>query len=167
MLLEKFDTPSELFTYKLGSALTMENDVLKMLGRLEEEAHADELKQQFRHHADETRQHVRNIEQAFAALGEEPDDKPCPPIEAIDKEGRANIKRSDDALVDSVILAGAAATEHHEIATYEWLITEARAMGRQEVVALFEQNLEQEQHTLMEVQQATEKISRETVARAR
>jgi Domain of unknown function (DUF892) len=75
-------------------------------------------------------------------------------IEAIDKEGRAHMKRSDESLVDSVILAGAAATEHHEIAVYEWLICEAQAMGKQSVVALFEQNLEQEQHTLEEVKDA-------------
>jgi ferritin-like metal-binding protein YciE len=53
MLLEKFDTPSELFTYKLGSALTMERDVLEMLGKLEQEAQSEELRQQFRHHAEE------------------------------------------------------------------------------------------------------------------
>jgi ferritin-like metal-binding protein YciE len=162
MLLEKFDTPSELFTYKLGSALTMERDVLEMLGKLEQEARSQELKQQFRHHAEETRQQIDNVEHAFAALGEEPDGKPCPVIEAIDKEGRAHMKRSDESLVDSVILAGAAATEHHEIAVYEWLICEAEAMGKQSVVALFEQNLEQEQHTLEEVKGAMRRITQET-----
>jgi ferritin-like metal-binding protein YciE len=166
MLFSKLETPPELFTYKLGSALTMENDVLEMLGDLEEEARSDELKQHFRHHAEETRQHVRNVEQAFAALGEEPEDQPCPPIEAIAKEGRANIKRAEEPLVDSVILAGAVATEHHEIAVYEWLIREAQAMGRADVVALFEQNLEQEEHTLEEVKRATDRVAAETVQRA-
>jgi ferritin-like metal-binding protein YciE len=84
----------------------------------------------------------------------EADDKPSPVIEAIDKEGRAQIKRADDALVDDVILAGAAATEHHEIAVYEWLIAHVEAMGKPDVVALLRQNLEQEQHTLEEVRSA-------------
>jgi ferritin-like metal-binding protein YciE len=162
MLFEKLDTPKELFTYKLGSALKMENKVLDMLGDLEEESRHKELKDQFRHHADETRGQIRNIEMAFDALGERPDDKPCPVIEAIDKEGKMNIKKADDHLVDNVILAGATETEHHEIAVYEALISQADAMGRQEIVTLLRQNLEQEQHTLDEVRGHAQRLARET-----
>lgn len=154
MLFERFETPRELLEYKLGCALTMERDVLKMLDKLEASARSEQLKQQLRHHADETRQQLANVERAFSALGMEADDKPSPVIEAIDKEGRAQIRRADDALVDDVILAGAAATEHHEIAVYEWLIAHVEAMGKPDVVALLQQNLEQEQHTLEEVQGA-------------
>lgn len=39
-------------------------------------------------------------------------------------------------------------------------------MGRADVAALFEQNLEQEQHTLEEVRQATDRVAAETVQRA-
>jgi ferritin-like metal-binding protein YciE len=166
MLFEKLDTPKELFTYKLGSALTMENKVLDMLGDLEAEARHDELKQQFRHHAEETRGQIRNIELAFDALGERADDKPCPVIEAIDKEGKANIKKAEDYLVDNVIIAGATETEHHEIAVYEALISHADAMGKQEVVTLLRQNLEQEQHTLDEVRNHAQSLARETAAAA-
>jgi ferritin-like metal-binding protein YciE len=158
----KFESAPELFTYKLGSALEMEQTVLKMLGRLEEEARSEELKQMLRHHAGETEQQIRNVEQAFEAIGEEADDKPCPPMEAIDKEGRANIRRTDASLVDSVILAGAGETEHHEIAVYEWLIAEAEAMGKQDVVGLLQQNMEQEQHTLEEVKRATRAVAGRT-----
>jgi ferritin-like metal-binding protein YciE len=165
-MFDKLNTPREAFTYKLGSALKMENKVLDMLGDLEAEAHHDELKQQFRHHADETRQHVRNVEQAFQLLGEEPDDKANLVIEAIDKEGKANIKMADDAIVDNVILAGAEATEHHEIATYEWLIANAQALGHKDVIPLLQQNLESEQHTLDEVRQSAQRLARETAGAA-
>jgi ferritin-like metal-binding protein YciE len=130
-----------------------------MLGELEEAARRDQLRQQLRHHADETREQIRNIEQAFRDLDAEPDDKPCLVIDAIDKEGKANIKKADDELVDAVILSGAAETEHHEIAVYEQLITQAETMGHTAVVTLLRQNLEQEQHTLREVQQATQQIA--------
>jgi ferritin-like metal-binding protein YciE len=162
VLFDKIDTPKELFTYKLGSAYKMEQKVLDMLGDLEAEAHHDELKQQLRHHADETRSQIRNIEMAFEALGEQPDDSPCPVIEAIDKEGKMNIKKADDGLVDNVIVAGATETEHHEIAVYEGLIAHADAMGRPEVVSLLQQNLEQEQHTLQEVRDHAQRFARET-----
>jgi ferritin-like metal-binding protein YciE len=163
-MFERLNTPQELFSYKLGAALKMENTVLEMLGNLEEAAQAEQLKQQFSHHADETREQIRNIEQAFSSLGEEPDDSPCPAIEGLEKEGNVNMKKADDSLVDAVILSGAAETEHHEIAVYEGLITEAQAMGKQDVVDLLRQNLEQEQHTLEEVKRATQALAQRQFA---
>jgi ferritin-like metal-binding protein YciE len=157
-MFDKLNNSREVFGHKLGSALTMENDVLEMLGDLEEKAQRDELKQQFRHHADETRQQIGNIEQAFRALGEEPDDSPCPVTKALDKEAKANIKMADDSVVDIVILSGAAETEHHEIAVYEALIAQAEEFGEPEVVQLLQQNLEMEQHTLDEVKQAQRQV---------
>lgn len=165
-MFEKLNSPQELFHYKLGAALTMENTVLEMLGDLEQAAQKEKLKQQFRHHAEETRQQIRNLEQAFSALGEEPDDSPCPAIQGLEKEGKANIKKADDSVVDAVILSGAAETEHHEIAVYEGLITEAGAMGKQDIVHLLEQNLEQEQHTLQEVKEATQELAQQQFAHA-
>ena len=39
------------------------------------------------------------------------------------------------------------------------LITQARALGEQQVVSLLQQNLEQEQHTLEEVKRASEQLA--------
>ena len=158
-MFERLDTPKELFNYKLGAALKMENKVLDMLGDLEENAQSGQLKQQFSHHADETRQQIRNIEQAVSALGEEPDESPCPAIEGLEKEGKANIKKADDTIVDAVILSGAAETEHHEIAVYEGLIINARAMGRDDVVSLLQENLDSEQAALEKVKAAAEHVA--------
>jgi ferritin-like metal-binding protein YciE len=165
-MFDKIESPKELFSYKLGAALKMEQTVLEMLGDLEEKAQHAELKEQFRHHADETRQQISNLEQAFGALGQEPDDNPCPAIEGIEKEGKANIKKTDDRLVDSVIVAGAIETEHHEIAVYESLIAQADALGQNNVLPLLRQNLEQEQHTLDEVKQRGQQLARETAGAA-
>jgi ferritin-like metal-binding protein YciE len=165
-MFEKLNSPTDVFNFKLGAALKMENTVLEMLGDLEEKSQREELKEQFRHHAEETRQQIRNLEQAFDALGEEPDENPCPAIEGIEKEGKANIKKADDSVVDAVILSGAAETEHHEIAVYEGLITEAAAMGKQDIVQLLTQNLEQEEHTLEEVKQATHDLAQQQFAEA-
>ena len=165
-MFDKFETPRELFAYKLGSALKMEDVVLETLGKLEERAQSEELKGQFRHHAAETRQQIANLKQVFATLDERPDEKPCPVMHAISLEAAVNIKRTKPELVDSVILAAAAETEHHEIAVYEWLMCEAEAMENQEAVRLLQENLEQEQHTLNEIRQATRTITRDSTAKA-
>src|SRR3954454_3587114 len=151
----KLTSPQELFVHSLGACLTMENTVDEMLGKLTDQANDSELKQQLRHHREETQAQIRNLHQAFEALGMQPDERPCPAIEGIEKEGEANLKMADDSLTDDVILAGCAETEHHEIAVYENLIVHAGAMGHEDIVALLRENLEQEQHTLGEVLKAT------------
>jgi ferritin-like metal-binding protein YciE len=156
--------PQQLFAHKLGAALTMEETVLQMLQELEQAAQKDELKQQLSHHREETEQQVKNLTQVFSALGQKPEKQPCPAIEGLQAEGQQMIQQTSPQLVDSVILGGAAETEHHEIAVYEGLITKAEAMGQEDVVALLTENLEQEQHTLKEVQAATQKEAKQLAA---
>ena len=64
--------PRELFLHELGDVLYAENVLVKALPKLAEEASDEELKVGFEEHLEETRQHVKNIEQAFEQLGEEP-----------------------------------------------------------------------------------------------
>ena len=159
-MFERLNTPEEAYNWQLGAALKMEQTVLeKILEDSIEEAQDDRLTHLFRHHADETRGQIGNLERVFTLFGWEVDDSPCPAIEAIHKEGKTNIKKTDDAIVDSIILSGALETEHHEIAVYEGLIISARAMGRDDVVEILEENLEQEQHTLQEVKEALERVT--------
>ncbi|HEV7585171.1 MAG TPA: DUF892 family protein, partial [Solirubrobacteraceae bacterium] len=100
-----------------------------------------------------------NIEQVFATFGWEVDDSPHAVIDAIEKEGKATIRKADEALADSIILSGAMETEHHEIAVYEYLITNARAIGREDAARLLQSNLEQEQRALENVKQLAERAA--------
>ena len=163
-MFEKLTTAEEIYSFKLGAALTMERTTLDMLGDLEEHAQRDDLKRLFREHAGETRQHIANIERAFQMLGEDVDDSPCPAIEGLEKEGQATVKKTDDRVVDAVLLASANETEHHEIAVYETLITNAEARGATDVAELLRQNLAQEQAALQNVQAFAKRIAREGVA---
>jgi ferritin-like metal-binding protein YciE len=158
----KLENPKELFVHNLGATLTMENTVEEMLGKLVDKANGSELKKQLRHHREETQAQIRNLHQVFESLGMQPETKPCPAIEGIEKEGEANLKMADESLHDDVILAGCAETEHHEIAVYENLILHANALGHDDVSALLQENLEQEQHTLGEVLKATMKNTKNT-----
>jgi ferritin-like metal-binding protein YciE len=160
------DDPKALFVHDLGAALTMENTVNEMLPKLAEKANSSELKQQLRHHKEETEAQIRNLRQAFQSLGQEAKEMPCPAIEGIEKEGEMNLTMVADDLNDSVILSGCAETEHHEIAVYESLIVAADAMGHEDVVALLRENLEQEQHTLGEVLKAQLKHARQQAGAA-
>lgn len=163
-MFEHLNTPEEIFSFKLGAALKMENTILEMLEDLEEAAQREELKASLRAHAEETHRHVANIERSFQLLGEEVDDSPCPAIEGLQAEGKATIKKTDDSVVDAVVLAAAAETEHHEIAVYETLVTNAEARGAEDVAALLRENLQSEQKTLAHVQQTAKRLSQEGIA---
>ena len=152
--------PKQLFIHKLGAALTMEETVLSMLEEFEQKANEADLKEQLSHHHDETRQQIANLGQAFGALGIEQERQPCPAIEGLEKEGEEMLKQSRQELYDAVILSGCAEVEHHEIAVYDGLITMAEEMDEDDVVALLKENLEQEEHTLKEVDKAFQKQSK-------
>ncbi len=162
----KVENPKELFVHKLGAALTMENTVEEMLGNLITKAVDNQLKQQLRHHREETQAQIRNLRQAFSTLGMEAKERPCPAIDGIEHEVDSNLGMADESLHDAIILAGAAETEHHEIAVYESLIVHANALGHDDLVSLPQENLEQEQHTLGEVLKATVKLAKREHARA-
>lgn len=85
-------------------------------------------------------------------------------MEALEQEPKVEAKLTDDRIVDAVVLAGAAEPEHHEIGMYETLVTGAQAMCRDDVARLLQQNLEQEQHTLQEVKNATQKVAQAIAA---
>jgi ferritin-like metal-binding protein YciE len=160
---ESIETPNELFVHKLGAALTMEETILGMLRELQQEANDSKLQKDLQQHHKETQQQIQNLRQVFQALGEQPKSQPCPAIEGLEQEGKQLIKQVDDSLVDSVILGGVIETEHHEIAVYDGLIIKAEAMGDDDVVALLQENLEQEEGALDKAVKAAEQSSKQLV----
>ncbi|HYY03851.1 MAG TPA: ferritin-like domain-containing protein [Gaiellaceae bacterium] len=164
---EAIESPRELYVHKLGEALKMEKKIFEdMLPQLEEAAKDRELKQNLQQHRRETQGHIRNLEQVFRALGEAPDEQPCPAIEGLEKEGQATLGQVEESLNDSVILSGVVETEAHEIAVYDGLITKAQAMGEDDIVALLQENLESEQQTLQKARKATDKLAKRVLQRA-
>ena len=127
--------------------------LVKALPKLQEEASDEELAKGFADHLEETRQHVKNVEQAFEALGEQAKAEKCPGIEGIKQEHDdfvANESPSQEVL-DAFLTGAGARTEHYEIAAYEGLVTMADAMGETRSKVLTE-NLEQEKAALRKMQ---------------
>jgi ferritin-like metal-binding protein YciE len=153
--------PQQLLEYKLGTALALERKVHTMLGMMENKASLGQLKQGFSRHREETERQIRNVEQAIEAIGGKATAHQDAIIEGIAQHAEQMLGRVDDRFVDSILAGGAAHTEHHEIATYEGLITLADALGEDDVVTLLEENLEQEQRTLKEVEAAIEQLAQE------
>jgi ferritin-like metal-binding protein YciE len=163
LLHAKIESPEELFVHKLGATLTMEETILEMLEKLQQEANDPSLRRQLQQHHKETQGQVDNLHRVFEALGEPVDRRPCPTIEGLEKEGDTMLKEVDDSLSDAVILQGVLETEHHEIAVYDGLIIMAEQMGDDDVIALLNENVEQEAATLEKAIKATEQLAKRVV----
>ncbi len=146
--------PRDLFLHELGDVLYAERTLVKALPTLQEEASDDELRMGFEEHLEETRQHVKNVEQAFEKLGEKPTAEKCPGIDGIKKEHDEFVSKESPSqdVLDSFLTGAGSRTEHYEIAAYEGLVTMAEAMGETDVAELLKKNLEQEQKALEKLQ---------------
>lgn len=159
----QMNDPRELFLHELGDVLYAEQTLVKTLPKLQKEASDDELAEGFGEHLEETRQQVKNLEQAFEALGEKAKAEKCPGIEGIKKEHDEFVSNESPSpeVLDAFLTGAGARTEHYEIAAYEGLVTMAEAMGEDDVARLLNENLAQEQNALRKMQTIGKRLARQ------
>ena len=161
--MSEITSPRELFLHELGDILYVERELAdKTLPKLIGEVQDAEFKEGLEKHLDQTRQHVKNVEQVFRSLDEEPEAEPCLGFEGLRKEHDKLIEETSSSLVDLVDLGAAVRTENYEIAAYEALRRMAKALGEEKAVALLDENLQEEKETLREVEKIATRVSNES-----
>lgn len=153
-------SPEQLFVHELKDMYYAEKALTKTLPELAREASDRELERAFRSHLVETEKHVANLERVFEHLGKRPEAHPCPGIEGIKREHDEFMRENEPTQqLKDVFLTGAAArAEHYEIAAYNGLVGQARALGQREAVELLQQNLRQEKEALKKVETISKRI---------
>jgi ferritin-like metal-binding protein YciE len=154
-------TERELFLHELGDLLFAERTLVKALPKLAREATDKELRSGFQAHLVETRQHVVNVEAAFASVGEKAKAEKCPGIEGLVKEHDEFMsKEAPTPAVRNVFLTGAGArAEHYEIAAYTGLITLAKGLGETKAASLLQKNLKQEKAALVKLESIAKRLA--------
>ncbi|QHC36747.1 ferritin-like domain-containing protein [Komagataeibacter xylinus] len=138
-------TLDDLFVHTLQDIYYAENQIVKNLPTMAEEATEPELKAAFQHHLTETREHVRRLEQVFEMHGQSVKGVTCQAMDGIIAEAKDIISDCDDPEVrDAAMLSAAQAVEHYEITRYGSLIAYARQLGRTDCAAVLEQTLKEE-----------------------
>lgn len=141
-------TMDDLFVHTLQDIYYAENQIAKALPKMAQQASNPMLKQGFEKHLRETENHIRNLEDVFQKLGMEPKGVECPAIDGIIKESNEVASEvADKDVLDAALIAAAQAVEHYEITRYGTLVTWARELGRNELVAPLEHNLADEKAT--------------------
>lgn len=98
-------------------------------------------------HIAQTKGQIDNLHQVYSLLGVEPARATCGICSGLISNAQSGLEVQDAALRDCFIGGAAAMVEHYEIGVYRGLINEARLMGQDQVAALLQQNLEQEEQT--------------------
>jgi ferritin-like metal-binding protein YciE len=139
-------TIPELLLHDLGDLLFAERTILKALKNMIREVSGPDMRARLEQHYGETEQQIRNLEQAFEALGERAKGERCPGILGIIEE-HDDFKKEEagsKAILEAFDLGAGLRVEHYEIAAYGSAISLARNLGLQQVVDLLQQNLDQE-----------------------
>ncbi|MBX6425716.1 MAG: ferritin-like domain-containing protein [Variibacter sp.] len=138
-------TMDDLFMHTLRDIYYAENQITKALPDMIEKASDPQLQQGLRAHLEETKQQIGRLNQVFQMCGRQPEGVDCPAIDGIIEEASDVAGDVDDKQVlDAALIAAAQAVEHYEITRYGTLIAWAEQMGRRELVAPLQNNLDEE-----------------------
>jgi len=148
----------KFFVSALKDVYYAENAIIEALGKMQEAATTDELKEAFEDHQLLTRKHVSRLEKVFKLINETPEQKECKAIKGIIEEGEEIIKSTEEGSMtrDAALIIAAQKVEHYEIATYGGLAQLAITMGHDKAADLLEKTLQEEEDTDYELTEIAE-----------
>src|SRR5205814_9204446 len=113
----------------------------------------------FEKHLEQTKGHVKRLEQVFDALGEKPKGKTCRAMKGLIEEGSEILKEDgEESVLDAGIIVAAQKVEHYEMAAYGSVRTFANLLGQDRAAALFQWTLEEESQANERLTQLAEGI---------
>ncbi|HEU5018788.1 MAG TPA: ferritin-like domain-containing protein [Pseudolabrys sp.] len=139
------NTMDDLFVHTLRDIYYAEQQIVKALPKMIDKAGNGELKSALQSHLEETKGHVKRVEEVFRMHGVEAKGVDCPAMDGIIEEAddiAGDV--SDKKVLDAGLLAAAQAVEHYEITRYGTLIAWAKELGRPDCASVLEKNLAEE-----------------------
>jgi ferritin-like metal-binding protein YciE len=142
----KLESLKDLYMEQLKDLYSAETQLVDALPKMADACNSPELKNAFREHLNQTRQHVDRLEQIFKKLDESPKGETCEGMKGLLKEGEAMMKmKGEPEVIDAGLIAAAQRVEHYEIAGYGTVRTYAELIGDQDAVRLLERTLQEEE----------------------
>jgi ferritin-like metal-binding protein YciE len=144
----KLKSLHDLLVDELKDLYSAENQLLKALPKMAKAASNPELRAGFEEHLEQTRGHVKRLEQACQQLEVTPKGKKCAAMEGLIEEGKELIEEdASPSVLDAGLIAAAQKVEHYEIASYGTVCTWANLLGFDEVASLLGETLGEEKAT--------------------
>jgi ferritin-like metal-binding protein YciE len=141
----QFNSLHDLFVDQLRDLYDAEQQLVTALPKMASAASSDKLRNAFQQHLDQTRNHVRRLDQVFSHLGTSPSGHPCVAMQGLIREGNEILQAGGDATVkDAALIAAAQRVEHYEMAGYGTVRTYAKELGYSEAASLLQETLNEE-----------------------
>ncbi|ABE38894.1 protein of unknown function DUF892 [Rhodopseudomonas palustris BisB5] len=141
-------TMDDLFVHQLQDIYYAEKQLVKALPKMADKATDPILKQSFMTHLEETKGHVKRLEQVFEMHGAQVKAVDCPAIDGIIEEAEETAGEVEDKTVlDAALINAAQAAEHYEIVRYGSLVAWAKRLGRNDCAAVLQKTLDEEKAT--------------------
>lgn len=136
---------SDLLQHEIKDLYSAETQLISALPKMAEAASNQDLKNAFRDHLVQTRQHQTRLEEVAKILGFSPSGKTCEAMKGLIKEGEQMIKAdADDEVKDAGLIASAQRVEHYEISGYGTVCRFAQMLGKKEALELLKKTLSEE-----------------------
>jgi ferritin-like metal-binding protein YciE len=144
----KIETLADLFVEEMQDLYSAEAQLVQALPRMAKETYSLELENAFENHLEQTKEHVRRIEEIFTSMNRVPRSKKCVAMEGLIKEAKELLKENiGEEVQDAALIGVAQRVEHYEIAAYGAAIAHAIHLGYIQAISLLQQTLEEEKAT--------------------
>jgi ferritin-like metal-binding protein YciE len=140
----QMQTLNDLFEHEIADLYSAEQQLVQALPKLASAASDAKLRKAFEHHLDETRDHVRRLEEIRDEIGSTKTET-CDGMKGLIAEGEKTVMADGDSAVkDAALISAAQRVEHYEIAAYGTARTLAGELGLGEAKDLLDQTLDEE-----------------------
>jgi ferritin-like metal-binding protein YciE len=138
-------TMDDMLLHGLQDIYYAEQQIIKALPKMIDQATNRDLVQGLKNHLDETYKQIERLDQVFKRLGKNPSGTDCPAIDGLIQESdETSGEIADKSVLDAAIVANAQAVEHYEMARYGTLIAWAEELGHDDIVRFLTTNLNEE-----------------------
>jgi ferritin-like metal-binding protein YciE len=140
-----FNSLKDVLQEQLEDLHSAETQLVGALPKMAQAAHHEPLREAFQHHLEETREHVRRVEEALGELGVAQPTEVCKGMQGLIAEGEEMIEMGGDpTALDAGLIAAAQRVEHYEIAAYGTARQLADDCGFDAIKDLMDQTLDEE-----------------------
>ena len=135
----------DVLSEQLADLYSAETQLVQALPKMAKAAHSEELREAFEHHLEETRGHVRRLDDVYGQVALARIEEVCEAMQGLIKEGEEVIAASgDSAALDAALIAAAQRVEHYEIAAYGSARAIAEELGYKDAKSLLDETLQEE-----------------------
>ena len=135
----------DLFVHELQDLYSAETQLVQALPKMADAASHEELRVAFREHLEETKGHVKRLEEICRELGISPGGEHCEAMSGLIKEGEELMQAPGDPDTrDAALISAAQRVEHYEIAGYGTVRTFAKQLELDNIARTLNETLDEE-----------------------